>query len=329
MAPTPLISPARKEELLHFAGADHVLIYRSTPELFSLTAEQFFEEILIRRLAVRGLVEGSNFGFGRGRLGDVALLGRLAGAAEIPLEVVDLAQAGEGNISSSRARQLLAEGDVAGAVRILGRPHRLEGTVAKGDGRGRTIGFPTANLAEVAVAIPAPGVYAGRALVEGRPYAAACNIGPNPTFGVDALKVEIHLIGFAGDLYGRRLAVDLIQRVRSTKKFSSASELRARIEQDAEQSAALAFSQPITDDARATLCLTISEWLAGELGLSGAGVVETKLSDDGSLSIEGLASASLLPHQSFDAALALEDRLRRVFPEVRSISSPSPSRSRR
>ena len=201
-------------------GASLVGVFRTGPWLLELTAREFFDRILCEQLGVRGLVEGPNFAFGHDRTGDVRTLGAWCAQAGIDFEVVDLAVIDDRLISSSLIRQCLRDGHVEEAARYLGRPHRIRGTVTKGAGRGATIGFPTINLADVDTLVPAEGVYAGLAWIEDeeRPWPAACNIGPNPTFGDVAKKIEAHLIGFSGDLYGRNVELDFIERLRATRK---------------------------------------------------------------------------------------------------------------
>jgi riboflavin kinase/FMN adenylyltransferase len=233
-APVPLVWLDREISLLQEAGAALVGVFRTGPWLLELTAREFFDRILCKRLGVRGLVEGPNFAFGRERMGDVRTLESWCVQKGIDFEVVDLALVDDRLISSSLIRQCLREGKVAEAARYLGRPHRIRGCVTKGAGRGATIGFPTINLAGVDTLIPAEGVYAGLAWVEDQkqPWPAACNIGPNPTFSDDAKKIEAHLIGFSGDLYGRRVELDLIERLRPTRKFSGRDELLGQIRID-------------------------------------------------------------------------------------------------
>ena len=138
-------------------------------------------------------------------------------------------------VSSSRIRVMLLQGDVRAATDLLGRPYRLSGVVGTGQRRGQTIGFPTANLDALATLIPGDGVYAVRALVGDTIWSAAANVGPNPTFGEDARKVEVHLIGFRGDLYGTPLAVDFVERLRDTRPFRGAAELIEQLKKDVEQ----------------------------------------------------------------------------------------------
>ena len=235
-APVPLVWLERAIGLLEEAGASLVGVFRTGTWLLELTAREFFERILCKQLGVRGLVEGPNFAFGHDRAGDVRTLEAWCTNAGIDFEVVDLAVIDDRLISSSLIRQCLREGQVAEAARYLGRPHRIRGSVAKGAGRGATIGFPTINLAGVDTLVPAEGVYAGLAWIEDhdRPWPAACNIGPNPTFGDEAKKIEAHLIGFAGDLYGQRVELEFLERLRPTRKFSGRDELLVQIRADVE-----------------------------------------------------------------------------------------------
>ncbi len=221
--------------LLHDLGADQVVVLRTTPELLGLSAREFFRQVVLDRLAARALVEGTNFGFGHNREGDVELLGRLCREAGATLTVVPPVLVDGAPVSSSRARNALLTGDVAGAANLLGRPYRLRGVVGAGQGRGRTIGFPTANLERWATVVPGDGVYAARALLEGGAWPAAVNVGPNPTFGEQARKVEAHLVGFAGDLYGAPIALDFVARLRDTRKFAGPAELVEQLRLDVEQ----------------------------------------------------------------------------------------------
>jgi riboflavin kinase/FMN adenylyltransferase len=135
-------------------------------------------------------------------------------------------------VSSTRVREALSRGAVDDAARLLGRPHRVAGTVVGGARRGRQLGFPTANLLPPPVALPAEGVYAGRALLEAGPCPAVVNVGRRPTFGHGALRLEAHLLDWEGDLYGRSLSVEFVARLRGEQRFPGAEALRAQIEQD-------------------------------------------------------------------------------------------------
>jgi riboflavin kinase/FMN adenylyltransferase len=236
-APVPLTTPARRAELLLALGLDAILVQPADASLVALPAETFYREILRNRLGGIAFVEGRDFRFGAGRAGDVSMLTRLAAEDGASVDVVaPVAIEGE-SVSSSRMRALIAEGNVAAAASLATAPHRASGAVMEGAQRGRTLGFPTANLGPVATLLPAEGVYAARAsiAVDGphrRWFAAAVNIGPAPTFGVAASGVEVHLVGFAGDCYGQVLDVDFLQRLRDTRRFASADDLRACLAND-------------------------------------------------------------------------------------------------
>jgi riboflavin kinase/FMN adenylyltransferase len=232
--PPALTTPAERTRLLLELGADHVVTLHTTPELLRLSAEEFFTEVIRDRFGVRAMVEGLNFGFGRGRAGSVETLGKLCTEARIALTVVPPVQLDGGEVSSSRVRAALLAGDVESAQRLLGRPYRLQGVVGVGQRRGATLGFPTANLNDLHTLAPGNGVYAARARHAEAVWPAAVNIGPNPTFGEDARKVEAHLIGFTGDLYGQPLAVDFVRRLRDTRPFGNAAELVEQLRRDVE-----------------------------------------------------------------------------------------------
>jgi riboflavin kinase / FMN adenylyltransferase len=234
-----LTEPADRVELLQAHGADHVVVLQTTPELLRLTAAQFFAEVVRQRLQARAMVEGANFAFGRNREGNIETLAELCREAGITLAVAPPFLEDGVLVSSSRVRNALLRGAVREAARLLARPYRVRGTVAAGQRRGATLGFPTANLEKIVTVIPADGVYAVRVEAAGQVWAGAANVGPNPTFGEQARKVEVHLIGFQGDLYGQTLAVDFIDRLRDTRPFGSADELVAQLRQDVEQAGRL------------------------------------------------------------------------------------------
>jgi riboflavin kinase/FMN adenylyltransferase len=222
-----------RAELLHAAGADHVVILHTERSLLELSAVDFFSRVIRSQLNAAGLVEGPNFGFGRNREGDVETLTHLCADAGLMLEIVAPLQIEGVPVSSSRVRTALVAGDVGAAERGLGRPYRLRGLVGVGERRGQGLGFPTANLTEVKTIIPGDGVYAVKAWpTRSHGYPAAANIGPNPTFGEQARKIEVHLIGFQGDLYGQPLTIDFVARLRDTRRFESVDDLLRQIESD-------------------------------------------------------------------------------------------------
>lgn len=225
----PLTTLHRRAELLGALGVDYVIVLQTTPELLKLTAENFFDWLVVSNLDARVMVEGPNFRFGHQRLGDTRLLGSLCEAAGLKLHVIQAAQADSEMISSTRIRELLREGQVAAANQLLTANYQVRGRVAAGDRRGRTLGFPTANLAGWKTALPCDGVYCGVTQLDGKKHAAAINIGPNPTFDNSGQKVEVHVIDWEGDLYGSELTVELVDRLRDVKRFESLDALKSQL----------------------------------------------------------------------------------------------------
>lgn len=231
--PAALSTLERRAELLFAQGIDIVLVQPADEGLVKLSAAEFFARILEERLRARAIVEGEDFRFGAGRTGDGAFLAGLCAAAGIGFESVPPVLAGGQPVSSSRVRALVAAGDVRAAAALLTAPYRITGTVVAGARRGRTLGFPTANLADVATLVPAAGVYAARATVpDGRTFPAAVHLGPAASFAETRSTIEPHLVGFTGDLYGGTLHVDFLDRVRETRRFASVEELKAQLAAD-------------------------------------------------------------------------------------------------
>jgi riboflavin kinase/FMN adenylyltransferase len=217
----------RRIELLEEAGVDEVLIVEFTPELAAREPAEFAESVL-RQIGAKVIVVGESFRFGRAAAGDPTLL------RELGFDVRTVATL-EG-VSSTNVRSLLREGDVESAARLLGRPPELDGTVVLGDQRGGTLGYPTANLSvPTDLLVPAYGIYAGAALG----HRAAISIGVNPHYGGDERRIEPYLLDFEGDLYGRRLVVELWRRLRDERAFSSEAELVAQITRDVEETRAV------------------------------------------------------------------------------------------
>jgi riboflavin kinase / FMN adenylyltransferase len=216
----------RRIELLEEAGVDEVLVVEFTPELAAREPAEFAESLL-RQIGAKVIVVGESFRFGRAAAGDPALLRQLG----FDVRTVPTLE----GVSSTNVRSLLRGGDVVGAAELLGRPPELEGTVVLGDQRGGTLGYPTANLSVPAeLLVPAYGIYAGSALG----HRAAISIGVNPHYGGDERRIEPHLLDFEGDLYGRRLVVELWRRLREERAFSSEDELVAQITRDVEETGA-------------------------------------------------------------------------------------------
>lgn len=239
--PWLLSTPETRRELLLDLGVDEVRVIRFDAELSRKSPEEFVDDVLVGELGASDVVVGENFRFGYKASGGVEELAetlRRSGGEAHPVPIRGV-ESGEEEISSSRIRALLGEGDAAGAARLLGRPYAVRGEVVEGDRRGRTIGFPTANLApDPRLLVPARGVYAGYAELlerERRRYGACTNVGVAPTFERQENRVEAHLLDFDGDLYGQTVEVGFTERLRPEQKFSGLEELKAQISRDAER----------------------------------------------------------------------------------------------
>lgn len=231
-APAPLTWTDRKAQLLAELGVGAIIAYPTDEALLRLTPEEFFQRIVQETLHARAMVEGTNFFFGHDRAGNVETLKGLCGKAGIPLEIVAPVMIDGQQVSSSRVRSLVAAGKIDEANRMLTHPYRIRGMVCHGAARGLKLGFPTANIDAVDTLLPGPGVYAGSSQAEGGKFAAAISVGPNPTFGEQALKVETHLIGFHDSLYGQPLEVDFMARLRDIVHFANIEELKAQLSRD-------------------------------------------------------------------------------------------------
>ena len=217
-----LMSLERRLELLDGLGVETTVVVEFTLDVARLEPEEFAQHVL-RPMGAEIVVAGEGFRFGRGRSGDLELLKRL-GFEIVPVPLLE-------GVSSSRIRELVAEGDVEEAAKLLGRPVEVEGIVVAGDARGGTLGFPTANLGiRPELLVPKNGIYAGAA----GEHRAAVSVGTNPHYGGRERRVEAHLLDFEGDLYGRRLVVQLWRRLRDEAAFDSEEELVAQIARDVE-----------------------------------------------------------------------------------------------
>lgn len=239
-APWPLTWTDRKARLLAQLGVDWMIAYPTDEALLQLSDREFFRQIVLDQLAARGMVEGPNFFFGHNRTGNIDVLGKLTAAAGIPLEIVEPVVAEGTIVSSSRVRDLIAAGGIDEARRLLTQPYRIRGIVTHGAGRGARIGFPTANLAGIDTLLPGVGVYGGCAFLDGGQWPAAINVGANPTFGEQELKVEVHLVGCNRPIYGEPLEVDFRARLRDVRPFGSVEELKQQLARDVEAARTLA-----------------------------------------------------------------------------------------
>lgn len=236
-APPRLTRLREKLKALCESGIERVMLLDFGPRLAAMGAPDFVRRLLINGLGVRYLLVGDDFRFGRGRGGDYGLLaamGRDAAAGGFQVENLHTITHGEERISSTRIREALARGDLEQARHLLGRPYRMQGRVGHGDKRGRTIGFPTANIDLRRRVVPVRGVYAVRVCgLAGAPLAGVANIGTRPTVDGGSYRLEVHLFDFAGDIYGRHLEVEFRLKLRDERRFGSFEELRAQIAIDA------------------------------------------------------------------------------------------------
>jgi riboflavin kinase/FMN adenylyltransferase len=232
--PPLLTTVAQRIELLQRHGAETVLVLCTASEMLKLSARDFFDRVIRDHVQPRVIVPGFNFAFGHNREGTAEKLAAFCHDTGIRAVQVPPMRLDGAAISSSRVRATLGDGDVRVAAQMLGRPYALTGMVGQGAQRGQQLGFPTANLYDIPTMIPANGVYAVRVRLDEHTWPGAVNIGPNPTFGEDVRKVEVHLIGFSGDLYGRMLVLEFVDRLRETRPFTSAQELAEQLKKDIE-----------------------------------------------------------------------------------------------
>ncbi len=246
--PAILTESARKADLIEQLGVDVFCVIPFTLDFSHLSAETFVHDVLVEHLHASAVVVGENFRFGHRAAGDVALLTRLGRTFGFTVEGAPLVTSGEADaatVSSTYIRSCVDAGDVAAAAAALGRPHRVEGVVVRGDRRGREIGFRTANLLHSPhAAVPADGVYAAwlsrrGARAASGPHRAAVSIGTNPTFSGRERRVEAYLLDFSGDLYGERLALDFVARLREMRRYDGVAALTEQIEKDVAETRAL------------------------------------------------------------------------------------------
>jgi riboflavin kinase/FMN adenylyltransferase len=242
--PAVLTESGRKAELIEALGVDVLVVVPFTLEVSRLPAESFVHDILVENLHASSIVVGQNFRFGHKAAGDVAVLERLGRTFGFTVEGAPLVAAAPESpadsdtiVSSTYIRACVDAGDVVAAAAALGRPHRLEGVVVRGDARGRELGFPTANLFTAPhVAVPADGVYAAWLIRRGHDSArAAVSIGTNPTFAGRQRRVEAYVLDFEGDLYGERLALDFVARLREQRRYDGVAPLVDQMHSDVEQ----------------------------------------------------------------------------------------------
>lgn len=265
--PAQLTTLTRRAELVEQLGIDVFLVMPFTPDFMKLTPERYIHELLVERLHVLDVVVGENFTFGKKAVGTVATLRKAGDRFGFSVESVSLVaerhQSETVTYSSTYIRACVDAGDVVAAEEALGRPHRVEGVVVRGDGRGRHLGYPTANIAPPPYsAIPADGVYAGwftvvgqstaegpadgpgtGSMIAGERYPAAVSVGTNPTFSGRTRTVEAFVIDTSADLYGQHVAVDFVSRLRGQVKFASTDELIEAMRRDTDRARTILAAQ--------------------------------------------------------------------------------------
>jgi riboflavin kinase/FMN adenylyltransferase len=231
-APLLLNTPAEKQRLIAASHIDYLIETPFTTDFAKMSPEIFVTDILLEKLRIKALVIGYDYAFGKGRRGNSDFLKACGKKYGFHVEV--LQPVGDDGLpySSTRIRQMVAAGDVSGVVRLLGRQYNLEGVVVPGDQRGRTLGFPTANLETEKEQLPAPGVYAVKVRHNLQEYGGVVNIGRRPTFNVEGSTIEVYLLDFSGELYGQKLRIYFVDRLRDERKFASVEALVATIEMD-------------------------------------------------------------------------------------------------
>jgi len=234
LAPRLITPLPRKLQLLEAAGLD-VAVVLPFSLAFARTPARDFEAMLFDRAHLRTLVVGQDYTYGAQRSGTISTLREAAAARAAEVAVVKPVTVGGVVASSSRIREYILEGRVGAARALLGRPFDLDGVVVRGDGRGRSIGWPTANVDTHGELLPASGVYAVRVRTSDGWHGGAANIGTKPTFGGSAVTVEVHLLDWSGDLYGQEVRVEFLDRLRAERRFASVSELTAQIQRDVEE----------------------------------------------------------------------------------------------
>ncbi len=233
---TLLLMPIEERlRMLKFFGVDEVVVLEFNRKLYSMEPEEFLQRVLIEKLRASIVIVGEDFRFGRERKGDVKLMKDYLTKRGIYLEVVKQVYHDGMPVSSTRIRRLLKEGKVEEVWYLLGRPYRLCGKVIHGAGRGRNLGFPTANLRPVNEIIPQDGVYATFVDLGDALYRGFTNIGRNPTFGDNQRSVETYVLDFSGDLYGKVIAIYFVKRLRGEMKFDTIEDLRKAIAGDIEE----------------------------------------------------------------------------------------------
>lgn len=233
----PLITPiGQKLQLISNAGIDIIFCMPFNREFASISAEEFVQDVLVQKIGVRELIVGYDYTFGHKRQGNITLLRQMGAELGFEVHLVEPIRIDQKLVSSTSIRELVQNGDLSEARELLGRDYQIAGTVITGRDRGgKLLGYPTANLKLIDELIPKGGVYAVTVMVNDKIHYGVTNIGYNPTFDDNTLSVETHLIDFSGDLVGKTIKVNFLQRLREEKRFRSVDELSDQIARDIQQ----------------------------------------------------------------------------------------------
>ncbi|MDE2998553.1 MAG: bifunctional riboflavin kinase/FAD synthetase [Gemmatimonadota bacterium] len=244
--PVVLTSMHEKRQRLEAAGIDVLAVIPFTRPVQMMSPEAFVSTYLVKYLDAKVVVLGYDHGFGKGRSGDPETMRTLGRRFGFDVTIVPPTMAGEGPVSSSRLRDMIRGGRIDEAREMLGGGYPVSGRVAHGDGRGRTLGYPTANIVtdDAMKLLPPDGVYAAKAFVP-EPYAAVVNLGVRPTFNGKSRLFEAHLLDFSGDLYGRRVSLELVNRLRDERRFSSTEALISQIHKDGQRARDILGEEPV------------------------------------------------------------------------------------
>jgi riboflavin kinase/FMN adenylyltransferase len=232
MAPPFITSHRLKLDLIASCGIDATLVIPFSREFAQMSAREFVEVILVEKIGTRAIVVGNDYRFGHSREGDIPYLRQLGEKYGFEVEIVTAIRMNDTPVSSTSIRQMIANGDIMHANKLLGRPFEVSGTVIEGRKRGISLGFPTANIRMPAGSSLRRGVYVVEAELDGKRYGGAANLGVNPTFGDVDLSLETHIFDFNQDIYGENITIRFIDRLRDEKRFSGIEELRTQIERD-------------------------------------------------------------------------------------------------
>ena len=228
----PICTLERKIELIRNFHVDAVVVIPTSHELLQQSAETFFYETIQNRFHAKVVAAGRDFSFGRDRIGTPGVIRLYGQWTGIEVDIVDPLQIGEERVSSSGIRRLIQSGQLERVNELMPMPYRMTGTVIVGEQRGRTLGFPTANLDEVQTILPKQGIYATATWIEGQRYGSTAHIGTNPTFDVALPKIEVFVHDFTGGLYGKRIDVDFLTLLREPVRFDSVESLVRQMNED-------------------------------------------------------------------------------------------------